>query len=52
MHALRALGFQVGGLAARVLWGQREDAITARGHMLLRVELDGRTVIADVGSAA
>ncbi|WP_027052928.1 arylamine N-acetyltransferase family protein [Mesorhizobium erdmanii] len=49
MHALRALGFQVGGLAARVLWGQSEDAITARGHMLLRVELDGRTHIADVG---
>jgi N-hydroxyarylamine O-acetyltransferase len=49
MQALRALGFQVGGLAARVLWGQPEDAITARSHMLLRVELDGRTYIADVG---
>jgi len=49
MHALKALGFEVGGLAARVLWGQSEDAITARSHMLLRVELDGRTYIADVG---
>ncbi|MFD2054134.1 arylamine N-acetyltransferase [Mesorhizobium calcicola] len=49
MHALKSLGFQVGGLAARVLWGQREDAITARSHMLLRVELGGRTHIADVG---
>ncbi|MBZ9795413.1 arylamine N-acetyltransferase family protein [Mesorhizobium sp. ES1-4] len=49
MHALKALGFEVGGLAARVLWGQSEDAITARGHMLLRAELDGRTYIADVG---
>jgi len=49
MHALRALGFEVGGLAARVLWGQSEDAITARSHMLLRIELDGRTYIADVG---
>jgi N-hydroxyarylamine O-acetyltransferase len=49
MHVLRALGFQVGGLAARVLWGQPEDAVTARGHMLLRVELEGRTYIADVG---
>ncbi|ESY83883.1 acetyltransferase [Mesorhizobium sp. LNHC221B00] len=49
MHALKALGFEVGGLAARVLWGQAEDAITARSHMLLRVELDGRTYIADVG---
>ena len=49
MHALRALGFEVSGLAARVLWGQPDDAITARSHMLLRVELDGRTYIADVG---
>lgn len=49
MHALRGLGFKVGGLAARVLWGQPDDTITARGHMLLRVELDGRTYIADVG---
>ncbi|MBZ9669782.1 arylamine N-acetyltransferase family protein [Mesorhizobium sp. ES1-3] len=49
MHALKALGFEVGGLAARVLWGQSEDAITARSHMLLRVEFDGRTYIADVG---
>ena len=49
MHALRAFGFEVVGLAARVLWGQSEDAITARSHMLLRVEHDGRTCIADVG---
>lgn len=49
MHALKALGFEVGGLAARVLWGQDEDAITARGHMLLRVQLAGKTYIADVG---
>lgn len=49
MHALKALGFGVSGLAARVLWGQPEDAITTRSHMLLRVELDGRTHIADVG---
>ncbi|WP_214470276.1 arylamine N-acetyltransferase [Mesorhizobium sp. dw_380] len=49
MQALKALGFQVGGLAARVLWGQPDDAITARSHMLLRVELDGRIYIADVG---
>ena len=49
MHALEALGFSVSGLAARVLWGQPDDAITARSHMLLRVELDGKTYIADVG---
>ncbi|TGQ50888.1 arylamine N-acetyltransferase [Mesorhizobium sp. M1C.F.Ca.ET.193.01.1.1] len=49
MHALEAMGFNVSGLAARVLWGQPEDAVTARSHMLLRIELDGRTYIADVG---
>ncbi|MGX8010937.1 arylamine N-acetyltransferase family protein [Mesorhizobium sp. ORM8.1] len=49
MHALRALGFSVSGLAARVLWGQPDDAITARSHMLLRIELEGRSWIADVG---
>lgn len=49
MHALSALGFSVGGLAARVLWGRPEDALTPRSHMLLRVELDGRNWLADVG---
>jgi N-hydroxyarylamine O-acetyltransferase len=49
MHALEALGFSVSGLAARVLWGQPDDAVTARSHMLLRIELEGRTWIADVG---
>ncbi|TGQ06282.1 arylamine N-acetyltransferase [Mesorhizobium sp. M4B.F.Ca.ET.215.01.1.1] len=49
MHALTALGFEVSGLAARVLWGQPDDAITARSHMLLRVEFDGYTYLADVG---
>ncbi|MDX8480334.1 arylamine N-acetyltransferase [Mesorhizobium sp. VK24D] len=49
MHALEALGFAVSGLAARVLWGQSDDAVTARSHMLLRVDFDGKTYIADVG---
>jgi N-hydroxyarylamine O-acetyltransferase len=49
MEALRAIGFTVSGLAARVLWNQPEDAVTARSHMLLRVELDGRIWLADVG---
>ncbi|MGH7044304.1 MAG: arylamine N-acetyltransferase family protein [Acetobacteraceae bacterium] len=48
-HALRALGFRVRCLSARVLWGQPEDAITARSHMLLRVDLDAGPCIADVG---
>jgi arylamine N-acetyltransferase len=38
-HVLRALGFQVTGLAARVLWTYyADDAITARSHQLLRVQ--------------
>ena len=48
-HALQALGFRVAGLAARVLWNTTDDAITKRSHMLLRVELDDETWIADVG---
>jgi N-hydroxyarylamine O-acetyltransferase len=46
---LRAIGFRVTDLAARVLWGQPEDAITARTHMLLRVEADGKSWLADCG---
>ena len=48
-HVLSGVGFKVTGLAARVLWGAPEGAITARGHMLLRVDLEGRSYIADVG---
>jgi N-hydroxyarylamine O-acetyltransferase len=49
MHVLRALGFGVRGLGARVLWGAAEGAITARAHMLLCIDLAGRRYIADVG---
>ena len=49
MEVLKALGFSVSGLGARVLWNQPEGAITARMHMLLKVEHDGRPWIADVG---
>jgi N-hydroxyarylamine O-acetyltransferase len=49
MEALRAIGFAVTGLAARVLWQQPDDAITPRTHMLIRVELAARTWLADVG---
>lgn len=48
-HVLDALGFQVTGLAARVLWNQPEGVILPRTHMLLRVALDGQDYIADVG---
>jgi N-hydroxyarylamine O-acetyltransferase len=49
MHVLRALRFQVKGLAARVLWNMPEGRITPRGHMLLLVELEGKRYISDVG---
>lgn len=49
MHVLESLGFTVSGLAARVLWGRPEDALTPRSHMLLRVDLDGQTWLVDVG---
>lgn len=46
---LRALGFRVSGLAARVLWGREELAITPRIHMLLRVDLLEGIYLVDVG---
>jgi N-hydroxyarylamine O-acetyltransferase len=49
-HALTAIGFTVTGLAARVLWNVPDGVITARSHMLLRVEVPGDgTYLADVG---
>lgn len=48
-EVLRMIGFEVSGLIARVLWRQPEDAVTAQTHMLLRVELNGESWLADVG---
>ncbi len=49
-HALGALGFSVTRLAARVLWNVPADGpIGPRSHMLLRVDLGGRSYLADVG---
>ncbi|MBA3886500.1 MAG: arylamine N-acetyltransferase [Acidobacteria bacterium] len=48
-HALHALGFHFGGLAARVVYGASAGTIAARGHMLLRIELHDKSWIADVG---
>lgn len=49
-EALDALGYRTTGLAARVLWGRPPDApIPARGHMLLRVDLDDGPYLVDVG---
>ncbi len=48
-RALAALGFRFVGLAARVLWNQPEDLITARSHHVLLVDLPEGPYIADVG---
>jgi N-hydroxyarylamine O-acetyltransferase len=48
-EALRAMGFSVHDLAARVLWGREATAHTPRTHRLLEVEVDGRRWLADVG---
>jgi N-hydroxyarylamine O-acetyltransferase len=46
---LKTLGFKVRGLGARVLWNVPEGIVTARGHMLLLVEIEQNYFIADVG---
>lgn len=48
-HALMRLGFAVTPLSARVLYGRGPDARTPRTHMLLRVEAQGDSWLADVG---
>ena len=48
-HVLRELGFDVHGLAARVMWNAPEDIVRKRSHMLLLIQLDGERWIADVG---
>jgi N-hydroxyarylamine O-acetyltransferase len=47
--ALRALGYEVTGLAARVVWNAPPGAVRPRAHMLLRIDLEGETYLADVG---
>jgi len=47
--ALVQIGFRVTGLAARVMWNVPDGVATARGHMLLKVDIDGQPYIADVG---
>ncbi|UJR85324.1 arylamine N-acetyltransferase family protein [Sandaracinus amylolyticus] len=48
-HVLRALGFEVHGRAARVRWGVPDDVVLPRSHMVLRVELEEGSYLADVG---
>lgn len=47
--ALRAIGFEVSGLIARVVWTRPDDAVTPQSHMLVRVELAGESWLVDVG---
>lgn len=48
MTALKAIGFHVHGLIARVVWTQTETPMP-RTHMALRVMIDGQDYIADTG---
>lgn len=48
-EVLRAIGYEVTNLVARVLWGQPDDAITARSHMVLQVKVSGQAYLVDVG---
>lgn len=49
---LRQLGYQVTPLIARVRWMRPPDEPTPRTHMLLRVEIDDQSWIADVAFGA
>jgi N-hydroxyarylamine O-acetyltransferase len=48
-HALETMGFNVIGLAARVLWNIPEGTVLPRTHMLLRIDIDGQAYVADAG---
>jgi N-hydroxyarylamine O-acetyltransferase len=48
-HVLRALGFSVTALAARVVWERPADMVRARTHMLVLVDLGGERYLCDVG---
>lgn len=48
-HVLTALGFNVQGLLARVLWNVSADVTTPRSHMVLLITLNGRRYATDVG---
>lgn len=52
LHVLRALGFQVTPLSARVRVQRPRDYTPARTHLVVRVDLDGERWLADVGVGA
>jgi N-hydroxyarylamine O-acetyltransferase len=47
--ALSAIGFDVTGLAARVMWNAAPSTVTPRTHMLLLVRVGGEPHVADAG---
>ena len=47
--ALNSLGFNVWPISARVKIGYPRDQVTPRTHMVLRIELEGTSWLADVG---
>lgn len=48
-YALQTIGFEVTGLAARVLSNRPPDSMPARTHMLLLVKAEGEEWLADAG---
>lgn len=49
LRMLRAIGFQVLPLAARVVWNRKDGATNPRTHMALLVEIGDRRYLSDVG---
>ena len=47
--ALQALGYDVTGLSARVVWNVPPGVVRGRSHMVLHVTLDGQSFIVDSG---
>ena len=48
-HVLKAIGYEVSWLSARVLWNRAEGVVSPRTHMLLLIHLHGEPFITDVG---
>lgn len=48
-HILESIGFAVTPLSGRVVWNMDPETVTARTHMVLRVDLADRPVLIDSG---
>lgn len=48
-QVLETVGFSMKRLSARILWNIPDGVITARGHMLLLVDIDQQLFVCDVG---